>query len=566
MIGLLSDQTGAAHSVKQRKAVYRGGAAVNGAHGACGADGDDLRLFARGVGVNRIDGRGTIAFLGTFWPCPAFEHAAAGHFFKLFAAESVIEALGMHEAPSIKFLVTQLIDDVAFNAVIVLQQMNADAVFKNGLHHLSSFMTRRVDYSCGRNCAYKPAQINLSSGLLHSVRICAESDAIAPCQYTKYARSGGVADAVREHSFDASFVFKNTLAIAALARGDAERLSLVFLCMLTPARFDASSLAGQIFGHHGFGVLVPRFRSENHRWNRQAIEIIKHSSPVLRFRVCASRHAYACAHVGPCACICARNAGTLEPYQYIYNYQLDIGSIVGSDAGTLEPALTVDGQAHGFLPISNKLEGGYARAGVDLVLQGLGARGRRGKVWAFSVARSVGGAIGGRSVLDLGSCGELGAASLGALLWAGRSDGFLRVSEGRLGHVGMLLLEYEGQAVDMLCNSALRPLPIGKATRSGGARALTPTSHPPLPPFAIAPPSSSMARCRGQILERLRPDNHIGTMRCRQMETRRNGWRNYGSGREISVRINPTSAGQGCKEAGWQRRFCQATGSVAHVN
>ena len=185
----------------------------------------------------------------------------------------------------------------------------------------------------------------------------------APCQYDIYARSGRAADAVREHSFCSSPTRSGSAAL--------EHPPLSFFASLTPARWDAMSLAAQFSGLVGSGVAVLVGTAQNQRQNRQVTDIVALLPLVPGFQSFASRDVRTCVHVSTCAYMCARNARTSEPTNIIYVNQMDSGSVAGSARFQPEPTLRGAGRAHGFAPISNILIGGYAPAALDRPSRGL---------------------------------------------------------------------------------------------------------------------------------------------------------------------------------------------------
>lgn len=255
----------------------------------------------------------------------------------------------------------------------------------------------------------------------------------APCQYIKYARSGRVADAVREHSFCSSPTRSGSAAL--------ERVAPLFFVRLTPARWEAMSLASQFSARSGCGVVVPTEPIQNRRENRQLTEIISNSSPVLWFRSVASRDARAYTHVGPCAYMCARNARTSEPLYYISINPLVSGSSLGSERFSPEPALLTAGRGHAIAPISIKIVGRYAPAALDRPSRGL-MRSRGGE--RFGVF-------------------GLGATAASSSTRRGRNGGNASVFRGALGLVGTLPLERMAQTRGNACFLDADRLPSGKA-------------------------------------------------------------------------------------------------------
>lgn len=184
-----------------------------------------------------------------------------------------------------------------------------------------------------------------------------------PCQYTKYARSGGVADAVREHSFCSAPTRSEEVTL--------ERSALPFFVPLTPARWGAMSLVAAFLGADRVRGAVPVRTVPEPRQNHQLTEIASLSSLVLWFQLGASRHACAHTHVGPCAYMCARKARTSEPANNIYVIQMDRGSDAVLERFQPELAPLGAGRAQGFAPISNILIGRYAPAALDRARRGL---------------------------------------------------------------------------------------------------------------------------------------------------------------------------------------------------
>lgn len=232
----------------------------------------------------------------------------------------------------------------------------------------------------------------------------------APCQYIKYARSGRVADAVREHSFCSSPTRSGSVAL--------ERVALPFFVPLTPARWEAMRLASQFSARSGCGVAVPTEPIQNRRENRQLTEIVSYSPLVLRFLSVASRDAYAYTHVGPCAYMCARNARTSEPLYYISILQLVSGSSLGSARFSPEPALLDAGRGHVNAPISIKIVGRYAPAALDRPSRGLmrSRLGERFGVFGLGATAASGstrrGRIGGKASVFAGASVVVGTLSL----------------------------------------------------------------------------------------------------------------------------------------------------------
>lgn len=283
----------------------------------------------------------------------------------------------------------------------------------------------------------------------------------APCQYRKYARSGGVADAVREHSFCSSPTRSGSAVL--------ERVAPLFFVRLTPARWQAKSLAGQFSARYGCGAAVPAEPIQNQRQNRQVTEIVSQSSQVLWFRSIASRDARVCMHTGPCAYMCARNSRTSEPLHYISILQLVSGSSLGSARFSPEPALLAAGRGHANPPISNILCGRYGSAMLDRSPRGL-MRSRVGESFG---------------VFGLGAAPDRGRCASSTR--RGRNGGKPPFFEGAAGRVGTSLLERGAETRGNARFSVPDHLPSGKAR-----------STPPCPLSRSQPPSwrwrSSVAR------------------------------------------------------------------------
>lgn len=277
----------------------------------------------------------------------------------------------------------------------------------------------------------------------------------APCQYIKYARSGRVADAVREHSFCSSPTRSGSVAL--------ERVALPFFVRLTPARWQAINLAANFSASNGCGVAVLTEPFQNQRQNRQVTEIVSQSPSVLWFRSFASRDARAYTHVGPCAYMCARNARTSEPLNFIHIYQLDSGSSAVLARFWPEPALIDAGRAHGFAPISNILCGRYGAAALDRARRGL-MRSRLGE--RFGVF-------------------GLGAAAAPSSARRERNGGKASVFAGASGLVGTPMLERMAQTRGNTCLLSSDRLPSGKARGT-----------PPCPLSRAVP---SQWRCRSRL-------------------------------------------------------------------
>lgn len=359
----------------------------------------------------------------------------------------------------------------------------------------------------------------------------AEHGAKAACQYTKYARSGRVADAVRERSLNAT-----------PARSISSRSHLSFFVTLTPARWGAYRLARQFSASIGSGGAVLDRTSQNHGQNQQHIENIAQTVAVLWFCDCASRHARRRAYVRTCAYMCARKARTSEPVQYIVIFHIDIGSVVGSARFWPEPAMRAGIESHAFPPVSIKIVGRYVPISAS---KGL-LRGDPGETFG-----------------DFGPIGIDRAAAGLDVDQVMLIDGFLRVSAGRLGLVGMVMLERCQQRRRNACYSGNRPLPIGKASACAQASAGT----PPMPPLPATISPCSLPPETNRIWIRFPRLNHSGTMRDRQGGARRNGWRQIGSGKGCPVHFDPVDTGQGMqKTAGKLHRICQAIGGAADVN
>ena len=277
----------------------------------------------------------------------------------------------------------------------------------------------------------------------------------APCQYIKYARSGRVADAVREHSFCSSPTRSGSAAL--------ERVAPLFFVHLTPARWQAMNLAANFLASHGCGVAVLTEPFQNQRQNRQVTEIVIKSSPVLWFRSFASRDVRACVHVGPCAYMCARNARTSEPLIFIHIYQLDSGSSAVLERFWPEPALIDGRQAHGFAPISNILCGRYGAAALDPARRGL-MRSRLGE--RFGVF-------------------GLGATAAPSSARRERNGGKASVFAGASGVVGTPMLERMAQTRGNPCLFDADRLPSGKARGT--------------PPCPLSRPLTSQWRSRSRL-------------------------------------------------------------------
>lgn len=259
----------------------------------------------------------------------------------------------------------------------------------------------------------------------------------APCQYIKYARSGRVADAVREHPFCSSPTRSGSAAL--------ERVAPPFFVRLTPARWEAMNLAANFSASNGCGAAVLSEPFQNQRQNRQVAEIVSQSSQVLGFRSGASRDARAYACMGLCAYMCARNARTSEPLSFIHIYQLDRGSSAVLSRFWPEPALIDAGRAHGFASISNILCGRYARSSSDRAPRGL-MRSRGGE--RFGVFR-------------LRASADRAAASSSTR--RARNGGKASVFAGASGAVGTPSLERMAQTRGNTCFFEADHLPSGKA-------------------------------------------------------------------------------------------------------
>jgi hypothetical protein len=397
--------------------------------------------------------------------------------------------------------------------------------------HFRSFLTRSADNSDGLGPSYKAEGPSMSSNHFVLGIDAAQHGAKASCQYIKYARSGRVADAVRERSLNAT-----------PARSISSRSHLSFFVTLTPARWGAYRLASQFSASIGSGGAVLDRTSQNHGQNQQHIENIAQTGSVLWFCDFASRYARRRAYMRTCAYMCARKSRTSEPLQYIVIYHIDIGSGHGSARFWPEPALRAGIESHAFPPVSIKLVGRYV---------------------PISACRGLLLGCPGETFGDFGPIGIDRAAAGLDVDQARAIDGFLRVSAGRSGLVGMAMLEWSAQRRRNARYSGNRPLPIGKAS----ACAQVPVGTPPMPPLPATISPSSLARKLCQNLIALRRLNHSGTMRDRQGGARRNGWRQIGSGKGWPVRFDPVDTGRGMqKTAGKLHRITQAIGGGRDVN
>lgn len=406
-----------------------------------------------------------------------------------------------------------------------------EAIFDEIVLHNRSFLTTRADYSDSVNTSYKAEVISMSSDDLAPGIDGAEHGANAACQYTKYARSGHAVDAVRVHSF-----------LFSLTRLNSSHRSPCFFVLLTPARWQANRMAGQISASFGSGGAVLARTVQNHRQNQQHIEIIAQSLAVLKFCAFASRHTCVRVHVRLCAYVCVRNSRTSEPHQYIVINHIDISSGLGSVWFWSEPVLLAAVERRAIAPVSIKQVGRYASPSA---CRGL-LHARPGESFGVFVL----------AVQLLGLDPPL-------VDLASSNDAFLRLPTGQSGDVGMVMLERCAEGGSNPSLSGNWPLPIGKARTIAQVRPGT----PPMPPFASRPFTSSLARQLCQNLEGLRRLNHIGTWRPARLEKCRNGWRQNGSGKGKAVRFNPFETGRGkAKTAGKLHRICQAIGGAADVN
>lgn len=357
----------------------------------------------------------------------------------------------------------------------------------------------------------------------------AERGGKAPCQYVKYARSGGVADAVREHSFCSSPTRSGSAAL--------ERLAPLFFVRLTPARWQAKSLASQFSTRSGCGVAVPTEPIQNQCQNRQVPEIVSQSSPVLRFRSSASRDVRACIHTGPCAYMCARNSRTSEPLYYISILQLVSGSRLGSARFSPEPALLAAGRGHANAPILNILCGRYGAAVLDRSPRGL-MRSRGGESF---------GVFGPRASADR----AVASSSTRRAQNGGKASVFASAS----GVVGTLLLEREAQRRGNARFFVADRLPSGKAR-----------STPPCPLSRSQPPSwrwrSSVAEFGSAFALTFIPAT------CLSWKNRREGdFANRGRGKLRGAGNPAIEPGRGVRDAAEMlRRMPCMGGGDSHVN
>lgn len=364
--------------------------------------------------------------------------------------------------------------------------------------------------------------------LLTSAVSVAEGRRKAPCQYVKYARSGRVADAVREHSFCSSPTRSGSAAL--------ERIALPFFVPLTPARWQAKSLAANFSALQGCGVAVPAEPIQNQRQNSQVAEIVRESAPVLWFRSFASRDVRACVCAGPCAYMCARKSRTSEPANNIYVYQLVSGSIVGSERFSPEPAPRGAGTAHGFAPISNKIVGRYARSGADRARRGL-MRSRAGERFG---------------VFGLGATADRAGCSSSTR--RARNGGNASVFVGASSVVGTPMLERMTQTRGNAPFSAADRLPSGKARGT-----------PPCPLSRAQPPSW---RWRSSVSDfgSASPLLNAGPMRTLE-KLARGQFRRAGSGEASRSTAIPTrmSGRGGGDAAGKLRRMTCMGGGISRV-
>jgi hypothetical protein len=513
------DKAGAAHGIKQCQAVDIGGAAVDRAHGAGGADGDQLGLLAGDFWVDRRNGISAVE-IDQF---PRADNVAGVIFL-------------MRQRPGIAVDLQNIMAEAKGRAAV--NDFKAGAVVHLIGEHFRSFLTTRADYSSGVICAYKAAHKTRQAVFCIAAVDGAGHGAKAACQDRKYARSGRAADAVRVHSL----LLSRSRAEAA---SRPPRSPSFFLSMLTPARFDAMNLVRQFSAPDGVGWTVPAGTIQNRRQNHQPIEILRFCASVLRFSGIASRHVCVGVCVGVHAYMHAREARTSEPSILIVLIQGFSGSSAVLTWFSLEPHPVAGLESGGIASFPIKIVGRYCLEHASIGRKGFVAVEGGRKVWRFSTWLQ---------------------RDRGRTWWACLNDGFLRVSAGRSGYVGTVRFERLAEARSNASFLALAHLPIRMAERSPRAR----QGHPPMPPLAGAIPSGSLALERARISIGYRAGssriNLYGSLSCGGEVARRVSCAT-GPGEGWGSHLNPRSTGWGRKNAaGKLHRFRQAIGGLAHVN
>lgn len=338
-----------------------------------------------------------------------------------------------------------------------------------------------------------------------------------------HARSGGEAEAVREHSSDALRAPLNALLAAGIAgwamaptcgrsgaAGGAERGrsfdlsprpdSALAACAarrwrpgasfdLTPTRWRSMNMAGQSRAAHGAGMRFQAGTVLEPSWNHQLTDIAAFSGPVPRFQLPASRVMRACACVRTRAYTRGKNGLNLEPVTFIYLNHIDSGSKSVPNqfqtGSSLEP-LDRSPRSNGGKPSeTNKIAVGYSRCAASIAVQVAPStviHPRAAKTFGLG-ARPVG-AVG----LDL-----VGSAALGSL---GENGGFLRFSGAGWARVGMAMLEgrRERRGNAWVAHLAHQPVRLTRLVRQEGRGGSRSAPRPPFAPFARSAAPSMVAR------------------------------------------------------------------------
>lgn len=337
-----------------------------------------------------------------------------------------------------------------------------------------------------------------------------------------HARSGGEAEAVREHSSDALRAPQSALVAAGIAgwamaptcgrsgaAGGAERGrsfdlsprpdSELAACAarrwrlgasfdLTPTRWRSMNMAGQSRASHGVGMRFQAGTDLEPCWNRQLTDIVAFSGPVPRFQLPASRVMRVCACVRTRAYTRGKNGLNLEPVTFIYINHIYIGSKSVPNqfqtGSSLEPLNRSHRSNGGKASETNKIAVGYSRCTASIAVQVAAStviHPRAAKTFGLGV-RSAG--------LDL-----VGSGALGSL---GENGGFLRFSGAGWALVGTAMLEgmAERRVNAWVSMAAHLPVRLTRASRQEGRGGARSAPRPPFAPFARSAAPSTTAHER----------------------------------------------------------------------
>jgi hypothetical protein len=362
----------------------------------------------------------------------------------------------------------------------------------------------------------------------------------------KIAPAAARRDAVRGRS-------SSSLPGAEKCPGPLVRAALV-ACRCTPARLMARMMDRQCPVRNGSGGVVLVRTASEPRQNRQYLEIITQSCPVLGFSEIASRDAHARAYTGAHAHGVRLKLRTTEPQCIITYYHRVSSSEAVLRRFWSEPALARSSQSRRKPPFLNKIGGGYG-CSADLQVRSWLVRGRReGRAVKTFGLRDPGGAIG-----SAGSCSRpVDQARAGQ----GGNGGFARVSGWALGHVGTGMLERSVERRGKRPFLARRRQLSGLTGRPGqGVGGRRSAGRGGRPPIARRPFPSPFAPAIFPIWIAINDDCPAPFAERRQIWSGK-----MGSGDRLSRSALTRASGQG-SNAGWGLcRSGETSGGRAHVN